>query len=755
MNEMTSQQLPSGPSTLCFNKEDFMKDDFNVEHFVVECRRKVPLEMLRSDLHVYLKILQSAMIELINKDYADFVNLSTNLVGMDKAINNLLNPLMHLKNEVLNVRNAIIEVASAVEEKMAYLARIREKKDHLRTLMCMVQSVEKMEKLLGIKGHGGTVGDRTQYSSELSGQLIERVATEFNRLQFYVSKSRNLPLVDELKPRIAGITMTLQYGLEASLREGLTSGSVDVLRECLRTYATIDKMRDAENLFRTCVIKPYMEEIINEHYIQTHRHGLLGMYNAILDFYPKHCSKLCEITSGSGQSSGSAVSGYDFMVNAVWPEVVANIEARTPSIFAPGNPNVFHEKYTVSIEFVERFERLCSSQASVKQLRAHPSYGAFMSKWSLSVYFQIRFQEIAGSLETSLFAPFTEATDDTQPFHLQCSAVLWQQLQRCWDRDIFLQPLCHRFWKLTLQLLSRYATWMHELQEEASKSYSRPENAPPFMVKTSSEVNLAGMVANASSTNLPVSASVVSMTSTVAHASSSGTVPSISVSNLVAVISDVQCIAKMLPEFFTTVVVPQLTTHVSNDNVALLRDSLKDSEDALLSQLPQLESFVTNEITAQCIVNLKAVTDIPRLYRRTNRDVPSRASAYVLAIVRPAIDFLDEHKDVVRDENRQRWVSTIMHSVAEQYLAVTSDVLTSVKKMEESLKRLKAARGTSSAGGAQGMSDDDKIRLQLYLDVKEFGTQMAVAGLNSKDLKSYSKLYELTNSAVNSNNTAA
>jgi len=38
--------------------------------------------------------------------------------------------------------------------------------------------------------------------SELNGQLIERVATEFNRLQFYVSKVRGLPLVDELKPVI-------------------------------------------------------------------------------------------------------------------------------------------------------------------------------------------------------------------------------------------------------------------------------------------------------------------------------------------------------------------------------------------------------------------------------------------------------------------------------------------------------------------------------------------------------------------------
>jgi len=55
--------------------------------------------------------------------------------------------------------------------------------------------------------------------------------------------------------------MTLQYGLEASFREGLSSGNADVLRECLRTYATIDKTRDAEALFRSCVVKPYMDEV--------------------------------------------------------------------------------------------------------------------------------------------------------------------------------------------------------------------------------------------------------------------------------------------------------------------------------------------------------------------------------------------------------------------------------------------------------------------------------------------------------------
>lgn len=64
-----------------------------MDQFVLECRRRVQLEDFRDDLSVYLKILRNAMIELINKDYADFVNLSSNLVILFISI--------HLKNIVL------------------------------------------------------------------------------------------------------------------------------------------------------------------------------------------------------------------------------------------------------------------------------------------------------------------------------------------------------------------------------------------------------------------------------------------------------------------------------------------------------------------------------------------------------------------------------------------------------------------------------------------------------------------------------
>lgn len=63
-----------------------LQPDFNVDHFVSECRKRVQLEELRDDLELYYKLLKTAMIELINKDYADFVNLSTNLVNCQIAL---------------------------------------------------------------------------------------------------------------------------------------------------------------------------------------------------------------------------------------------------------------------------------------------------------------------------------------------------------------------------------------------------------------------------------------------------------------------------------------------------------------------------------------------------------------------------------------------------------------------------------------------------------------------------------------------
>lgn len=90
----------------------------------------------------------------------------------------------------------------------------------------------------------------------------------------------------------------------------------------------------------------------------------------------------------------------------------------------------------------------------------------------------------------------------------------------------------------------------------------------------------------------------------------------------------------------------------------------------------------------------------------------------------------------------------VVDDVNGRYTALAEELLTSVKKTESSLKRLKksrpgeaAAPGDAAGGGAAAaMSDSDKIGLQLFLDVQEHGRQIARFGLVADELDSFRQL---------------
>ena len=68
----------------------------------------------------------------------------------------------------------------------------------------------------------------------------------------------------------------------------------------------------------------------------------------------------------------------------------------------------------------------------------------------------VKFQSISGCLhETVQVLLLLSERGDWQ---LLCVETLWQCLCRCWHQDVYLARLCHRFWKLSLQLLARYTT---------------------------------------------------------------------------------------------------------------------------------------------------------------------------------------------------------------------------------------------------------------------------------------------------------
>jgi hypothetical protein len=80
-------------------RSELVADDFDPDTFL-SSKRHLGLERMKVELNAHLKQLKSELVELINRDYQDFVNLSINLSGVDKDIEELAQPLNTIEHQV-------------------------------------------------------------------------------------------------------------------------------------------------------------------------------------------------------------------------------------------------------------------------------------------------------------------------------------------------------------------------------------------------------------------------------------------------------------------------------------------------------------------------------------------------------------------------------------------------------------------------------------------------------------------------------
>jgi hypothetical protein len=133
-------------------------------------------------------------------------------------------------------------------------------------------------------------------------------------------------------------------------------------------------------------------------------------------------------------------------------------------------------------------------------MAAHPTFLAFERRWQLPVYFQLRWKDIVTRLEDSLSANKLEPesslkkglsavrfdfamtiltmmmmrTADIGPFSMSSSAAVWSAMTTCWDRNVYVPQLAHRFWKLMLQIISRYRTWIQNSLPPSPLDHGKP-----------------------------------------------------------------------------------------------------------------------------------------------------------------------------------------------------------------------------------------------------------------------------------------
>lgn len=639
--------------------------------------------------------------------------IQTKQVGLEGTIGGLTAPLNELKGEVDAVKSKVDDEIVALQTKLVQRTAVRERKAMLQRFLQIASSVDKIETLLrltdgsdvtAVAAAGGSDSSEGAAAEELSGgkgKLIERVASEFNQLQFHVTQCNSRsPFLDKISPRVAQITETLRAQLEKSFRQGIAEQEDEILQQCLRTYALIEKIEDAELLFREVVVAPYVAAAINRSAVQPE--SLEKMYDGILEFVDEHCVAVAE--------AGAGVGAFDFMANAVWPEIATALK-QLPFIFSCSIAEDFRKNYGITQKFVDAFELKCATLASVKRLRAHPSFVSFRKRWSLPVYFQLRFQEIAGGFETALAVPLHGAASAAVP---PAAAVgdgaeqhaawrLGQAKSACtliryvWSDSVYIGGMAHRFWKFTLQLLARYGTWLQGLKILPSQA-------------------------------------------------GGGVAP------LIHAALDCELLLLKLDGVFDECVVPRVS---ALDVAHGLKAVMAESKDAIAAALAVLRTSVAEGLGALCTGKLTAaVQAVPRQYRHTKRKPPTAASAYVEGIFGPLQTFADSNTPSFGAAVVEEWMHSAVANAAAKFEAAVSGVLAQQQKVDVQLGKVKRMRGGAKAD-AGGMSDYEKIRLQLHFDVTYFATKASTFGETvAKDL-ALARLIKVVDDAVSAGSISA
>jgi hypothetical protein len=129
---------------LWFNKLAFTHPSFNSQAYIADLRKFVPLETLRSELRSHLRLLKAELVELINRDYADFVNLSTKLVDVDGAVLRMRSPLNDLRSKLLLVRESVDSSLSALQDGLKRRAEASQAREILEILLDTAHVVSKV-----------------------------------------------------------------------------------------------------------------------------------------------------------------------------------------------------------------------------------------------------------------------------------------------------------------------------------------------------------------------------------------------------------------------------------------------------------------------------------------------------------------------------------------------------------------------------------------------------------------------------------
>ncbi|CAE6431299.1 unnamed protein product [Rhizoctonia solani] len=396
----------------------------------------------------------------------------------------------------------------------------------------------------------------------------------------------------------------------------------------------------------------------------------------------------------------------EIIANVVWAELArALMDELGSTIFAVGRPGEFRQNYTTTQHLISALEAL-APRASVPVLRAHPLTTTFSRRWQLPVYFQLRWKDIIAKCE-----------GEKQDFATPQANAIYTAIKSCWSTQVYVPELGHRFWRLTLQLLSRYRTWM-----DTSLPLKDIPTAQPDRVTTL-----------ATPGTRPGTPDILERNS----------LDDTSLSTLGFALSDARLLQQKIQMLWEDVIQVLLPDGIdASDEEERAEDTLVRSLKNIASYEKVISTRAISILTKRCAEPLANAKSIPVQYRGARRSV-TEPSPFVATVWRPLVQFFGENGpgERLRNEFGKEWCSVIFEDVLTRYISL----LIKIKQTEQSIRRVNrmptfSLFGSRNAGGEE--RDDERIRAQMMLDVDTLGNEARALGFGMAEVVDSSEGYK-------------
>uniref|UniRef100_A0A061S4J7 Conserved oligomeric Golgi complex subunit 2 n=1 Tax=Tetraselmis sp. GSL018 TaxID=582737 RepID=A0A061S4J7_9CHLO len=422
-------------SGLCswLKPEQFLEPNFDADTYVGELQRYVPLETLKLELDEHMSFLQNHLVEVINEDYDDFVSLSTKLVNVDGAVLRMRKPLTELRERLVEVQGTVKAELDKLQDGLQRRKDVATARTILDLLQDAAHVASKVDKLLAevLQGEGEVQGQQLDSRS----RLLERVASEVSRLNFYCNKGKGLPFFDEMQPRVNAHYKQMSMHLQTALVAALKEANQSAVFHCLHGYSALGDSAGAEETIRLHSVAPLVQSVVASHTSAGPRAGSL---EEVLGAMSDEIRSQCGFWLAMALDPQSGLSAFDFLSNSVLKEVHGALARDLSRTFSPGVPATFLNNYRAAVRFLEFLEGFCRSATAVDAFRGSEEHAAFMRRWNLSVYFSLRFQDIAGGMDNILASSELQlaAGDSAKGFAAAASDYLWSAMHRCLSDEV-------------------------------------------------------------------------------------------------------------------------------------------------------------------------------------------------------------------------------------------------------------------------------------------------------------------------------